>query len=349
MRRILLLVVLSAILAVSGFAQADLQPAAIVNLIRSEPITVKQFRTEVERVEQGTGRTLNQAERLQVLDMIINERLAVQAAERDKVSVTDNDVNQQLQQMRNSMAQVLGRPATEAEFNQAVREESGLDIQAFREQVRRQLTTQKYLMQKKENLINSIKVPTRDEITQQFNLVRSQFVRPETVRFSMIQVAYGPDAASRTRAMNQANTLLREIGSSSAKFDEVSARGQAANSTFQAGDGGYLPRNQEAQSIVGKEFIDIAFSLKLGEVSRLIEGVPGTGYQIIKITESYTMKTLELDDILQLGTNITVQDYIGNVILQERQQTILVQASQELVTELRAGRTFQIFERNLTW
>ena len=165
----------------------------------------------------------------------------------------------------------------------------------------------------------------------------------------MIQVAYGPDAASRTRAMNQANALLREIGSSSAKFDEVFARGQAANSTFQAADGGYLPRNHEAQSIVGAEFIDIAFSLKLGEVSRLIEGVPGTGYQIIKITESYSMKPLELDDIFQLGINMTVYDYIGNILLQESQQKILTQASQELVTELRAGRTFQIFERNLTW
>jgi hypothetical protein len=61
------------------------------------------------------------------------------------------------------------------------------------------------------------------------------------------------------------------------------------------------------------------------------------------------MKNLELDDIFQLGTRITVRDYIGNGLLQQRQQEVLAQASQELVSELREGRTFQVFERNLTW
>jgi hypothetical protein len=75
----------------------------------------------------------------------------------------------------------------------------------------------------------------------------------------------------------------------------------------------------------------------------------GRGYQIIKITETYEMKNLELDDIFQLGSRITVRDYIGNNLLQQRQQEILAKASQELVDELRAGKTFQVFEKNLAW
>jgi hypothetical protein len=44
-----------------------------------------------------------------------------------------------------------------------------------------------------------------------------------------------------------------------------------------------------------------------------------------------------------------VRDYIGNGLLQERQQAVLTQASEELITELRAGKTFQVFEQNLAW
>jgi len=347
MKQAMFVTVLCFITAISGFAQADLQPAAIVNLVRTEPITVRQMRTEVERLETANGRVLTQAERLQVLDLIINERLALQAAERDRVIVTENEVNQQMQQFRGSMAQQIGRQPTDAEFAQAVREQRGLDVPSFREETRKQMIVQKYLMTKKGELINSIRAPTEEEITTEYNILRTQLVRPQTVRFSMIQVPYGSDAASRARARELANRLVQEIGSNPSKFDEVSARSVAPNSGYQAGDAGYLPLNPEARSVVGQNFMNIAFSLNQGQVSGLIEGLQG--FQIIKITENYEERRLELHDIFQLGTRVTVREYIGQALLAQKQQAILAQASQELVTELRAGRSFQIFENNLNW
>ena len=347
MKRTVFFTVLCFLAAVSGFAQTDLQPAAIVNLTRTEPITVRQLRSEVQRLETSRGRALTQAERLQVLDLMINERLALQAAERDRIIVTENEVNQQMQQLRAGLAQQLGRQATDAEFAQAVMNESGLDVPTFRENLRRQIIVQKYLMLKKGDLINSARAPTEQEIMAEYDLLRTQLIRPETIRFSMIQVPYGPDAASRARARELANRLFQEIGSSPSKFDEVAARSVAPNSGYQAGDAGFLPRNQEARSVVGQAFMDVAFTLRQGEVSRLIEGIQG--FQIIKITENYSVSSLQLDDIFQLGTRVTVREYIGQALLSQRQQAILAQASQELVTELRAGRSFQIFETNLNW
>jgi|TergutMp193P3_1026864.scaffolds.fasta_scaffold19400_3 parvulin-like peptidyl-prolyl isomerase len=341
-------VFLSVFLAVQAFAQADLQPAAIVNLTRSEPITVKQFRTEVERMEKSARRTLTTAERREVLDAMINERLAIQAAEKDKITVAESEINRQIDQLRAQMVQAIGRQPTEAEFATAIRNETGLDMTAFREQTRRQLLTQKYLMSKKQSTIEGgIKIPTDAEITNTYNLTKAQFVRPDTVRFSMIQVEYGADAAAKTKAKELADRLFREIGSNASKFDEVVLRGQAPNSGYQAGDGGYLPRNMEAAQIVGQDFINTAFSLKQGEVSKLMEGT--RGYQIVKVTEMYAQKNLELDDIYQLGTRVTVRDYIGNIMLQERQMKVLSEATQELVAELRAGKTFQVFDKNLVW
>jgi parvulin-like peptidyl-prolyl isomerase len=340
-------VLFSVFLTAQAFAQADLQPAAIVNLTRSEPITVKQFRTEVERMEKSARRTLNASERREVLDAMINERLAIQAAEKDKITVAESEVNRQIDQLRAQMVQAIGRQPTEAEFATAIRNETGLDMAAFREQARRQLIAQKYLMTKKQSTIESIKIPTEADIVGAYNLTKSQFVRPDTVRFSMIMVDYGADAAAKTKAKELADRLYREIASSASKFDEVVLRGHAPNSGYQAGDGGYLYRNLETAQIVGQEFINTAFSLKQGEVSKMMEGA--RGYQIIKISETYAQKNLELDDIYQLGTRMTVRDYIGNAMLQERQMKVLSDATQELVAELRAGKTFQVFDKNLVW
>jgi len=335
------------VMAVPGFSQSGLQPAATVNLIRTEQITVGQLRTECDRMEKAASRSLTAAERRQVLDVMINERLVMQAAERDRVSVTENEVNSQIQQLRAAMAQSLGRQPTDAEFAQAIQSESGLEMPAFREQMRRQMIVQKYLIHKKGDLINSIKVPTDAEILAEYNLLRGELVRPETIRFSMIQVPYGPDAASRTRARTLVDRLHREIGSDLSKFDDVASRSVAPDSGYQAGDAGYLPRNQEARQVVGQAFMDAAFALRQGQVSRVIEGLQG--FQIIKVTENYAVKNLEINDLIQLGTRITVREYIGQLMLTQRQQAILAQASQELVSELRTGRSFTVFEDRLNW
>jgi parvulin-like peptidyl-prolyl isomerase len=348
MRRLTLFSLFLLMVASWGFTQADLQTVAIVKLTKSEPITVRQLRTEVERMERSTGRPLTNDERRQVLDAMINEKLAIQAADRDKITVSENDVNAQINQLKGQLAMLLGRPPTDAEFALEVRKQTGLELPAFREQLKRQLIVQKYLMSKKQSTIESFKVPTEAEIVSTYNLTKSQLVRPDTVRFSMIMVSYGADAAAKTRAKELADRLFREIGSNPSKFDEVVLRGQSPNSGYQAGDAGYLPRNMAASQVLGQEFINVAFNLKQGEISKLMEGEEG--YQIIKITETYAQKSLELDDIYQLGTRMTVRDYISNVMLQERQMETLAKATEELVTELRAGgRNFEIHERNLTW
>ena len=347
MKKAVIFIILTVLTAGSGFSQSGLQTVAIVNLIRSEPITVGQLRAEVEMMEKAARVQLTKTQRMQVLDGMIIERLVIQAAERDKIVVSDNEVNQYLQQLRSLLAQNIGRQPTDAEFAQAVKNEFNMEVQAYRDQVRRELIRQKYIMAKKGDLLNSVKIPTEQEIQTEYNVLKSELLRPETVRFSMIQVPYGNDAASRSKARELANNLIKEIGSNPSKFDEVSARSGAPNSGYVAGDAGFLPRNQETRELVGQEFMNAAFSLRQGQVSSLIEGKQG--FQIIKITENYSQKILELDDIFQLGTKTTVRDFIGQNMINQRQQNVYLQAFQEIGSELKSGKSFQIFENNLNW
>ena len=364
MKRLLFLIPLIIQAGAALFAQADLQPVAIIQLTRSEPITVKQLKTELEKVIwQGMamqlGRIPTSAEiarevqnapmenRRQILEAAINDRLAFQAAERDKITITDNEVNQQMAQLRAQMAQEIGRQVTDEEFALAIKTETGMDLPAFRENFKRTATTQKYLMTKKQDMFNSLKEPTEADILNIYNLRKTEFVRPDTIRFSMINVPYGPDAASKSRAKETADRLIREIGSNPTKFDEAVQTGQRPNAGYQSGRDGYIPRNPMGMQRAGEDFMNTAFALKQGEVSRLIEGLQG--YQIIKVTETLSQKALELDDPVDPGAQVSVRQYIGMGLLEQRQMEIITKASQELVQELRKVSSIRIMENNLNW
>jgi peptidyl-prolyl cis-trans isomerase D len=221
-----------------------------------------------------------------------------------------------------------------------------MEIPVFREYIRKQLLIQKYLAEKKKNTFSSFKGPTEADIVNYYQLNKSLLVRPDTVRFSIISVPF-TDAASKNSARTTANRLAQEIGGNPAKFDEAFVRGQIPNAGYTSGDGGYLPQKAEAQQVVGQDFMNVAFALKQGEISRVIENV--SGFQIIKITETYAQKVLTLDDIFQLGTRVTVREYISNGLAQSMEADLIEKASQELVAELRTGNPFQIMEVNLNW
>ncbi len=351
MKRFLGAVLLVFAASTLAFAQADLQPAAIVKLIKTEPITVKQLKAEIAKIEEQSKRTLSAAERRKVLDLLIDAKLVMQAAERDKLAVSDNEVNQQLtpqiDQLKAAMKARLGREANAKEIDDAVKAETGYDLADFRVQMKQQLTYQKYLTTKKRSAFEAIKPPTEAEISSTYDLYKPNFVRPDTVRLSMIFVPRGEGADGYKKARELADKLYAEIGGNGSKFDEVSLRSQMPNSGFQADSSSYLEKSAKAQSLVGPDFMGAVFSLKVGEVSAVLENPKG--FQIVKVTETYAQKTLELSDPYRLGSRGTVREYIGQMLFQQTQQKVIEAATAELVKELRAGNSFQVFEKNLNW
>jgi len=362
MKRLIIIFLLAIILTSTAFAQIDLQPVATVHLTRSEPITVRQMRAQVETLvwqnivgTQGRVPTaaditrevqnVNLEGRRQILDVMINERLTLQAAERDRITVTDNELNQLINEFRAQIAREIGRQPTEDEFALEIRNRTGLEMPAFREQIRRQAITERYLVHRKEALFNSITMPTDAEVLREYNISRSEFVQPETIRFDMIQVPFTDDA-SRTRARQLADQLSREIGTDPARFDAVSLRAHVPNSGFMAGDFGFLPLNAQAVQAAGDEFIDVAFNLRQGEVSRVITGAQS--FFIIKITQNHAMRNLGIDDVILDNRGVfTVRQVITEALLERRQREVIAQATQELVMELRSEGTVNINENNL--
>ncbi|MDR3174120.1 MAG: peptidyl-prolyl cis-trans isomerase [Treponema sp.] len=334
------------------FAQNEAQTVAIIELIKKEPITVRQLKAELAPLEQARGRPYSVAERRAALEELSNQRLILQAAERDRIAVSESEIDAAL---RESLSQQNGRALTDAEYAQAM-QQLGTNTTAVRQNISKQLLMQKYLMAKKQAQINAVKPPTDGDILNWFNLNKAKMIRPDTVRLNLISVPYGPDTASKARAREIADRLGRDIGGNVTKFDEAVLKGQAARTGtssvpevgYVSNRGFFVSRTAEAQQAVGERFLTIAFSLKQGEVSPLIEN--DLAYQFIKVTEFLPQKALELDDLIDPANPVTVRQYIQQGIMTERFQAAVDQALKELIEDLRKSRNaVTIYEQYLNW
>ena len=160
-------------LSASVFAQTTLQPIAEVKLSARAPITLGQLKTRVSALEKELGRKMTVEERKQTLDGLINEKLIVQAAEKDGIKIMDSEVNNYFNEYVSSQ---LGKQVTEADFAQLIKEntnmsldeymkaQNGMTLAEFKNFLRTQLTAQAYVMQKKQKELQSIASPSDDQI-----------------------------------------------------------------------------------------------------------------------------------------------------------------------------------------
>jgi parvulin-like peptidyl-prolyl isomerase len=367
MKRFLLFLCIFLMAAAFSFGQIDLQPVAIVRLSKTEQITVKQFKEYISLLTmqkavstRNNNAQLTDSEKRQALDELGNQFLACQAAEQEKITVTDRDINQYFDQSIKSfsdqMAQMMGRTPTDAEIDTELRNQTGMTRAGYKELMKRTLITENYLKVKKQSLFEAIKQPTEAEINTVYNEVKTKsileggIVRPETVKVRMLVVPFR-NASEKTAAQTKANDLSRQIGTDPGRFDEVARNFRQPNSGYISGDA-FIYKDERVRQAMGASFVDTVFSLKQGTVSKVVERPDG--FYIIKILETYRSKTLTLDDVYNLEDprSITVRQTIGAWEMQRRFMVTLQQASEELVTELKKKGSVQIMNdtyNKITW
>jgi parvulin-like peptidyl-prolyl isomerase len=334
------------------FAQNDAQTVAMIELVRKEPITVRQLKEAIAPLEQAAGQTMTVAQRRQALDQLISQTLILQAAERDKMTVVNSELDNAVNSVKLQMAQQTGKMPTDAEFGAALQQQ-GTTLVALRGQLQKQILMEKYVQAKKQSQIQVNTNPTEAEIVKRYNYTKVRLVRPDTVSVTLIEVSQG---TNKVGAKTIADRLVREVGNDPAKFDQVALRGQAGNLDYKTQAGIYVGMTLETLQQTGDQFMDIAFGLKQGEVSALIEGQGilnrgSMAYQLIKVTARYPFTApLQLDDILDFSSPGTVRESIRQTIQAERMQTNYSNAAQELAADLRKERgAVTIYDQYLNW
>jgi len=338
--------------AVVAHSEVIDRPVATINLIRPEMISAKQLNSRVEllnmqrRAQNAAPLTLE--EKKELLRTMITELLIRQAAEKDKIIVTDTEVNAAVQKYKNAAELQLGVTLTEKQFADLVLSQTGLVWEEYVKQLKTQILQQKYITQKKQSLFASVPMPTDAEIEAFYRDNATQFTNPEIIRFSHIYIDTRTlSNQDKPKALERAEAANRDVRNSGKTFEQLVAQyTDDVSSRYNGGDFGFLARNdQRAIAILGKPFFDAVFALSVNSVKGVIES--NIGYHIVKVTAHYDPKLLKIDDPIDPASEVTVREYIRNGLLQQNQEKAFIRAVEEISKELYAQGNVVIFEENI--
>jgi peptidyl-prolyl cis-trans isomerase SurA len=268
----------------SAFVPVD----RIAAIVGDTPIPLSRVDEELNLVlgeMQRAGRPVPQdsaavtALRRELLERLIDEELLVQRARRDTtVEVTDQQVQSAAEA---SLRQTRSQFSSEFEFRRQL-ELAGLGTpeeyrRMLADQVRRRLLTQMLVQRMTERGDMRQVPPTEEEVREFWEATRDeQPRRPATVTFRQIVVRPRPTAEAKAAARAHADSVLRELRAG-ADFATAARRFSDDAGTKEAGgDLGWFRRGRMV-----REFEAVAFSLRPGQVSEVVESP--FGYHLIQV------------------------------------------------------------------
>lgn len=343
MKRTMFALGLALTVPVLGNAQGLDVPVATVRLTRAEVIGQREFRDKIGRLERVTNRTLNNDQKAELLNVMVNEILLVQAAERANVRATDAEVI--------AFAKATARvPATvsDADFRRLIEQQTGSSWDNFLREARKSFLIQKFLMSRPEAAqLQNIQI-TDQRILEFYNENKDEFRNPDLVRVSHIffdtkQRPRGTLAEIQTRA----NNALTRLRNNQATFEElVRTESDDENSKVRNGDLGFLARNDaQAIALFGRDFLNAVFNLEKGATAtRVLES--NAGLHIVRVTDRINQRFLELNDPVTPLSSTTVREFIRAQLQQQTQQQRAQEILEKIAADLKREATIQTFPQN---
>jgi parvulin-like peptidyl-prolyl isomerase len=348
--------VLISLISLSGtllFAQAIDKQVAMVRLTRAETITVRQVRKTVDPLEQRANRALTKDERKQVLEGFIARALIEQAAERDKVYVSDAELKTEVERQKKALGAQLkaGRDLTDAELQTLIVQNSGTTWDEFLKALKYSQLTYKYAAFKHPDAFSKIPETTDADAKAYYDANKTKyFVWDDTVhmKWILIDTRNLTSKDERDKAAKRADDVYKEF-KSGAKFDELVARySDDTTSKYKGGEMGWLQRNDTTQQqLLGTAFFDSVFALKKGETSGIIQ--TNVGYAIVQVTDRIDAKILGLEDKIPPNYTEVVKDRVKALLLQNRQTEAYTKTLTDIIADLKKQAEVKVFEENLSW
>jgi peptidyl-prolyl cis-trans isomerase C len=267
--------------------------------VNGEAITRTEFEDAVKSVEARAGGPVpaDQRDRILrgILDDLIGFKLLAQEAKARKVDVPDAEIDARINQIKSQFP-------SEDIFNQMLAERK-LTLDAVKADTREDLVIGRMI----EGEIASKVAVTPEQVQDFYAKNPNQFQQPERVRAShiLIGVPENADAAAKAQARTRAEQVLKDV---KAGKDFAALAKQHSSDPGSAANGGDLGFFQQGQ-MVGP-FNDVAFSLKPGSTSELVE--TQFGFHIIRVAEKQPGRAVPLEEV-----RTKVEEFLQN---QNRQQ-----------------------------
>ncbi len=316
-------------------------PVVRVTLTKATVITQEQLNEKVALYKEAYGEEMDSAA---VLDAMVSDELLKQAMERDGYVLNDDAKNELLAAQKAQIEEQYGVKLTDEQFANVILSNYGVDLDTFKDYIAEQYTVQNYVLTTKADMFTSDAVsPTNAEVEEFYKRNRTSFISPENVKLSHIYFEVKSDASDADKAsiLKKATDVSNQIKAGKISFEKaVTQYSDDKNSIDKAGDIGWLAINDTDNiKAMGQNFFDEVFKLDTGDVSSVIES--NAGYHIVKVSIHNDTKILALDDKTSPTSDITVRDYIANVLYENKMNAVFQQAYMSLISDLKKSASIR--------
>ncbi len=216
---------------------------------------------QVYRFSEVEAQKEAEKQRRELLDRLIRQMLLLEAALTLKIQVSDSDIEKQIQDFKNKY-----NIPTDEEFTKLLNRD-GLTFQSFREQIQRNLMTEKLVMGR---IIPRLQV--RDSDVQKF-VEENQDQLPtkaERVHLRHVFITFKPTEEDKKAAFDKASIVLEEINADKSQFEKIAKR---ITSNEKAGT---LIETSPAELLkFSNEFLTTLSKLEQGHISKPVESNDG--------------------------------------------------------------------------
>ncbi|MBN1880145.1 peptidylprolyl isomerase [bacterium] len=283
----------AAIAPVADSASTAHDPNRIVAKINGQPIYFHEVEKRVDNFEKkfqevNPAMKLPEEKRISMrkdfLDRMVRERIMEQAAESGHFTVTDEEINERINQLQKIFGE--GEEA-KARFLSGI-----TDMNDFRNNIAKQIRIDKYIESIQKNLTVDI---TDQEISDFYSQNADRFKKEESVDIQQIVWRLPPkeDAGYQeklTGSLAKAESLMKEAQSGRDFSELVKAFSEDQKMAEKEGKVGWVERKQ-----LIKPLEDAVFNLSVGEVSKPIQ--TDLGIFVIKALGKEESRIIPLEEV----------------------------------------------------
>jgi parvulin-like peptidyl-prolyl isomerase len=350
-------IILSLVLLFTGsflYAQAIDKPAATVKLTKPLTITVKQLRKYVDPLEQRANRTLTLEEREKLLNSLIDKALIEQAAERDKIVISDAELKAGMDDQKKNASVSLGRDISDQDF-QTIVAGQGMTMDDYTAVIKYSLLTQKYASLKNKDAFANVPQPTDTDARAYYDTNKTKpfttggFVWDDSLHLRWILIdTRNLSKDEKDKAAKRADGAYRELMSGAKFEDMVTKYSDDTSSKYKGGDIMWVLRSSDAQKqLLGQDFFNAIFTLKKGETSAALTS--NVGFAIVQVTERIDAKLLGFDEMVPPQYTMSVKDYIKKSLYLQKQGDTFNKVLSDILAALRKEAEIKLFPENLGW
>jgi|GEM_PF-5162345 len=320
-------------------------PLATVKLTDTEIVNKSSVKQKIKLLESQKGSKLTDQEKKSLVDGEVNSILILQDAKKNGIEVLEQEVNAEIDKIKAQQG------ITQDQFETYIKENTGIAYKDYFQNFKNSLIQQKYILKKNPNLSKELKQPSNKEVETLYQKNAASYVSPAMIRIEQLFInTAGMSSAEKDNAKKKMYSFYNQIKKGGKKvFDSLISK-SLDDVSYEGGDAGYIPLSDNYKApyvnTFGESFYDKVTSLsKEGAFTSILSSK--VGYHIIFLKEKRDPKLLKLSDPVSPGQKVTVKDYIVNMLMNQKQQELIINTTKKIVEDLRKKATIKINQNEL--